>query len=175
MTQIQKYFDKRQLLIEQYAKGDTDKTEFLQQNLDLVRGMNIKPFINAQTTEQCLYNYQYYNAFAKVTKSMCGKKNISQKKLLAYANKTKYFYIKKDNAAFQALVMLNFKIYKAYFIKTRSKKLSGRLCEILTDDKENGIVLHTTNRKIISLLREHNVFSEKTRFSVIDEYINQNY
>ena len=65
MNAIQKYFKYRQSLIDQYAKGDMTKREYLQKNYEAVVYGDIGPFRNMDTVEKALFNYQYYNALAK--------------------------------------------------------------------------------------------------------------
>lgn len=62
---------------------------------------------------------------------------------------------------------------EAYFIKVRSKELRGKLFEIILTDY--NMILHSTNELILAKLREEGVFSEGSRESVIDGYINQRY
>ena len=62
MNAIQKYFKYRQSLIDQYAKGDMTKREYLQKNYEAVVYGDIGPFRNMDTVEKALFNYQYYNA-----------------------------------------------------------------------------------------------------------------
>ena len=70
MNAIQKYFKYRQSLIDQYAKGDMTKREYLQKNYEAVVYGDIGPFRNMDTVEKALFNYQYYNALAKENKTI---------------------------------------------------------------------------------------------------------
>ncbi len=70
MNAIQKYFKYRQSLIDQYAKGDMTKREYLQKNYEAVVYGEIGPFRNMDTVEKALFNYQYYNALAKENKTI---------------------------------------------------------------------------------------------------------
>ena len=51
MNAIQKYFKYRQSLIDQYAKGDMTKREYLQKNYEAVVYGDIGPFRNMDTVE----------------------------------------------------------------------------------------------------------------------------
>ena len=52
MNAIQKYFKYRQSLIDQYAKGDMTKREYLQKNYEVVVYGDIGPFRNMDTVEK---------------------------------------------------------------------------------------------------------------------------
>ena len=67
MNAIQKYFKYRQSLIDQYAKGDMTKREYLQKNYEAVVYGDIGPFRNMDTVEKALFNYQYYNRKDRAT------------------------------------------------------------------------------------------------------------
>ncbi len=56
LNALQKYFNYRQALIDQYIKGDMSKREYLERNLDAVLSLNIKPFKNADTVDKALFN-----------------------------------------------------------------------------------------------------------------------
>ena len=56
MNAIQKYFKYRQSLIDQYAKGDMTKREYLQRNYEAVVYGDIGPFRNMDTLEKALFN-----------------------------------------------------------------------------------------------------------------------
>ena len=70
MNAIQKYFKYRQSLIDQYAKGDMTKREYLQKNYEAVVYGDIGPFRNMDTVEKALFKYQDYNALAKDHKTI---------------------------------------------------------------------------------------------------------
>jgi hypothetical protein len=71
------------------------------------------------------------------------------------------------------LRLIDFKGVSAYFIAVRSRYLRGRLFEIVLEDY--GMILHSASEVILNKLREENVFTEGTRTSVIDYYVNQRY
>lgn len=154
-----KYFRYRQSLIDQYIKGDMTKGEYLMENLDAVLSLNIKPFRNIDTVEKGLFNYQYYNAFAKEAKMN--------------SEKADYYYNKKDYATLKVLELLDFKNVKAYPIKVRSKYLKGKLFEIVL--VEHNMILHSTSELILKRLKDEYVFENEVRQSLIDGYINQKY
>lgn len=173
MNAIQKYFRYRQSLIDQYDKGDLTKREYLQKNYDAVVYGNIGPFTNMDTLEKALFNYQYYNALAKEQKSISTTRDMDYELKRDYLSQSNYYYSKKDRATLAVLRMLDYKGTEAYFVKVRSKYLKNKLFEISIP--EENIILHSTSALILQCLREEGVFSEGTRISVIDEYVNHRY
>ena len=157
MNAIQKYFKYRQSLIDQYAKGDMTKREYLQRNYEAVIYGDIGPFRNMDTLEKALFNYQYYNALAKEMKTVSTTRDMDYELKRDYMEKSNYYYSKKDKATLTALRMLDYKGVVAYFIKIRS------------------IILHSTSTLILKCLREEGVFQEESRKSVIDDYVNRRY
>ncbi len=173
MNVIQKYFRYRQSLIDQYAKGDMTKREYLRRNYEAVVYGEIGPFRNMDTVEKALFNYQYYNALAKENKTISTSRDMDYELKRDYLEKSNYYYNKKDRATLTALRMLDYQGVQAYFVKVRSKYLKGRLYEIVIE--EENIILHSTSPLILKCLREEGVFHEESRKSVIDEYVNRRY
>ena len=173
MNAIQKYFKYRQSLIDQYAKGDMTKREYLQRNYEAVVYGDISPFRNMDTLEKALFNYQYYNALAKDMKTVSTARDMEYELKRDYLEKSNYYYSRKDRATLAALRMLDFRGVEAYFVKMRSKYLNGKLFEIVI--QEENIILHSTSSLILKFLREEGVFREERRKSVIDEYVNHRY
>ena len=173
MNAIQKYFRYRQSLIDQYAKGDMTKREYLRRNYEAVVYGEIGPFRNMDTVEKALFNYQYYNALAKENKTISTSRDMEYELKRDYLEKSNYYYNKKDRATLTALRMLDYQGVQAYFVKVRSKYLKGRLYEIVIE--EENIILHSTSPLILKCLREEGVFHEESRKSVIDEYVNRRY
>lgn len=173
MNAIQKYFKYRQSLINQYAKGDMTKREYLQKNYEAVVYGDIGPFRNMDTVEKALFNYQYYNALAKENKTISTTRDMDYELKRDYLEKSNYYYSRKDRATLTALRMLDFRGVVAYFVKVRSRFLKGKLFEIVIE--EENIILHSTSPLILNCLREEGVFQEESRKSLIDEYVNHRY
>ena len=173
MNAIQKYFKYRQSLIDQYAKGDMTKREYLQKNYEAVVYGDIGPFHNIDTLEKALFNYQYYNALAKENKAVSTTRDMDYELKREYLEKSNDYYRNTDKATLTALRMLDFRGVPAYFVKVRSKFLKGRLFEIVI--AEENMILHSTSPLILSCLREEGVFQEESRKSLIDEYVNHRY
>lgn len=173
MNEIEKYFAKHDGLIKQYNKGDLTKREYLEANLALAVSQPFKPFKNVDTLHKGLFNYQYYNAFAKHLKYLSGIKGIEGEKRREYQDKCNEFYHLKDRATQKILKLLDFQRVHGYFIKVRSQYLKDKLFEIVLED--SNIVLHSTSEAILSQMRYEGVFIEEKRTSLIDGYINQKY
>ncbi|MDR1537712.1 MAG: hypothetical protein LBU32_06905 [Clostridiales bacterium] len=170
LNQIQKYFRYRQGLIDQYVKGDMSKREYLAKNLDAVLSLRKDPFINADTLEKGLFNYQYFNALAKEAKASEPGERPGEP---VGWRRSDYYYEKKDKATLNVLKILGYKGVAAYFIRVRSPHLKGRLFEIIIEEYQ--MILHSANPLILKMLRDEGAFIEETRESVIDGYINQKY
>lgn len=149
------------------------KREYLDKNLDAVLALNIKPFKNVDNVDKGLFNYQYYNALAKEAKiNSKGYGDYEIHKL--YSEKSDYYYSQKDKATLKVLQLMDFNGVRAYYIKVKSKELKNRLFEIILEDNSNTI-LHSSNEYILKRLKDEGVFENKTKTSLIDEYINQKY
>lgn len=172
MNALQKYFNYRQALIDQYIKGDMTKREYLSKNLDAVLSLNIKPFKYVDNVDKGLFNYQYYNAMAKEAKMEAGGYDDNETCGI-YREKSNYYYNKKDKATLKVLELKDYRNVKAYYIKVKSKGLKNKLFEIVLED--NKMILHSTNDLILKRLKEEGIFEEKSRQSLIDGYINQRY
>lgn len=169
MNALQKYFNYRQALIDQYIKGDMTKREYLDKNLDAVLSLNIKPFKNVDTVDKALFNYQYYNAMAKDCKMGAYGEYEYQ-----FHEKTDYYYSQKDKATMRVLQLLDYSGVRAYHISVRSKELKNKLFEIILTEY-NNVILHSTNKIIKNRLMDEGCFESGTKKSLIDYYINHRY
>ncbi|MFQ8688131.1 MAG: DUF6648 family protein [Lachnospirales bacterium] len=172
MNALQRYFNYRQALIEQYTKGDLTKKEYLNLNLDAVLALKDEPFKRVDSLEKGLFNYQFFNAMAKDA-SMEAKKYASKDFCGIYTEQVNYYYNRKDSATMKILELLDFIGVESYFIKVKSRELKNRLFEIVL--KENGMILHSTSEAVLNRLKRENCFSEGVRKSLIDNYINNKY
>ncbi|MDO5387645.1 MAG: hypothetical protein Q4F63_00255 [Clostridia bacterium] len=172
MNALQKYFNYRQSLIDQYVKGDLTKKEYLDKNFDAVLSIKNEPFKRIDSVEKGLFNYQFFNAMAK--DAFMEAKRFSHKDFCyIYTEQVDYYYGRKDNATMKILELLDFREIEAYFIKVKSRELKNKLFEIIL--KDTGVILHSTSETILVRLKEENCFSEGIRKSVIDGYINNKY
>lgn len=174
------FFKNRSSLIIQFREGEITKKQFLENNYDLVRKMNLKPFLRIDSYEMGMYNYQYYNVLAKYFTMLANdiKNDNNQRRQQRYYNyyfnKGNNYYHEKDKAALDLLEFLEFKGIEAYFIKMESKSLNGKLYEIVLLDYEEAI-FHSKSTWLIGKLREQGVFQEVQKVSIIDAYINETY
>ena len=161
----------------QYGNGDLTKREFLEQNFELVRRTNLKPFLRVDTYEKGLFNYQYYNVLAQYY-TMLAKEIRNRKKHRKYynyyLNKGNNYYHEKDKAALALLKLIEFKGVEAYFVEMDSKSLRDKLFEIVLLDYEEAI-FHSKAQWLLDILREEKVFIEEKKVSLIDDYINETY
>lgn len=172
MNALQQYFNYRQALIDQYLKGDMTKREYLAQNFNAVLSLKDSPFKYVDSVDKGLFNYQFYNAMAKQAKSEARIYNNGEQAKL-YIDKSNYYYKLKDKSTLKVLELSNYINIEAYFINVKSKLLKNKLFEIVLCDK--NIILHSTSTAVLNRLKKENVFSDVTKKSLIDSYINNRY
>lgn len=171
------FFDKRSSLIVQFKSGKISKREFLEYNFDMVRKMNMKPFLKVDSYEKGMYNYQYYNVLAKYYNMLAKEtKNTKrhQRYYSYYLNKGNNYYQEKDKSAVSLLRFLEFKGVEAYFINVESKYLNDKLYEVVLVDYKEAI-FHSKATWFLDILKAEGVFIEGKKISLIDEYINETY
>ena len=171
------FFEKRHSLIIQFNNGDLTKKEFLKENFNFITSLNIKPFIKIDSFEKGMFNYQYYNSLAKYYLMLVNEiknTNKHRKYFVEYKNTGLSLYHQKDLTTISILRLVDFENVDAYYVKTNSKFLNGKLYEIVLSDYKEAI-FHSKALWLIDILREKNVFSEKKKESVIDSYINKLY
>lgn len=176
-SRFERFFNSRSSLIVQFSKGHITKKEFLEYNYDLVRRMNLKPFLRIDSYEMGMYNYQYYNVLAKYFNMLANDvKNTRkhQRYYNYYYNKGNNYYNEKDKATLSLLEFLEFKGVDAYFINVNSKSLMDELYEIVLLDYDEAI-FHSKAKWLLKILKEKKVFSFGLRDSLIDGYINETY
>ncbi|MDY0235159.1 MAG: hypothetical protein RBR71_03990 [Gudongella sp.] len=171
------FFENRSALILQYENRDITKREFLEYNYDFVTSMNVKPFLKVDSYEKGMYNYQYYNVLAKYFRMLSMEiKNVKkhQRQYVHYLNKGNNFYNEKDKSALAVLKLIEFKGVESYFVKCESKLLKDKLYEIVLLEYKEAI-FHSKAIWLLDILKSEEVFSDKRRISIIDEYINATY
>lgn len=167
----------RSSLIIQYENGDMTKREFLESNFDLVQNTNLDPFLKIDSFEKGMFNYQYYNTLAKYYTGLA--RDIRSKKkhkryYTYYLNKGNNYYHEKDKSALDLLKFLEFERVEAYFIEVNSRMLRDKLYEIVLLDYKEAI-FHSKAIWLLDILKKEGVFIDKTKTSIIDEYINERY
>lgn len=164
----------RQSLIDQYAKGDLSKEEFIEENYKFINSLGIEPFKKIDNVKKAIYNYQYYNVIAKYYQKKAhdiGKRNESRTDFFEMAN---FYYSKKDQVTEKLLRILDFTGIEAYYVKVKSPNLKKKLFEIVVKNYDN-FILHSKSEKILNLLIEESIFTHEERKSLVDSYINQKY
>ncbi len=171
------FIENRSILISKLESGQLTKKEFLDRNYDLMKKMNIKPFLRIDNYEMGLFNYQYYNVLAKYFMSLAKEyKNIKkkQRQYRDYLNKGNNYYHEKDKAVLKLLDFLDYKNVEAYYINLNSKSLNDKLYEIVLLDYKEAI-FHSKSIWLLDALKDKGVFLEDKKPSLIDQYINETY
>ena len=172
---IDKFFLNRDELIDRYGAGRMSKTEFVEKNYQFMMDLQLPPFTGRLNYHQCLYNYQYYNIMAKYANLQAQDLEFFDPKAAeTYKIEEFEYYRYKDEATLSLLQCVDFKNVEAYFMNLSSRRLSGRLFEIVFKDYERTI-FHSMNSDILKKLRSNNVFSPVYKDSVIHAYVNSVY
>ncbi len=174
---FENFFKRRSFLIKQLESGKLNKKQFLEENYNLVRRFNMRPFLRIDNYEMGMYNYQYYNVLAKYFKMMAKESKEYGRPIRyyrEYLNKGNNYYAEKDKATLGILEFLNFQGVEAYYIDVESKGLRGSLYEIVLLDYEEAI-FHSKCKNLLEVLKRKKVFKKEMKKSVIDDYINETY
>lgn len=135
------------------------------------------PYININSYEKAMYNYQYYNAVAKYYRMLASSYRFDKKKKRNYndcLNISNNYYDQKDGVILDILRLKDYKEIEGYYVECNSKSLMNTLVEIVVKDEKEAI-FHTKSERIIEKLKEKSIFDEKLRASLIDGYINERY
>lgn len=173
-NKFEEFLLNRNSLIEQYAKGDLSKDEFIEANYKCINALNIKPFRKIDNVKKALYNYQYYNVLAKYYQKRAHDLSKASDARKDFLERSNYYYSKKDDVTMKLLILIDFTGVEAYFVKVKSPNLKKRLFEIVLTDYDN-VILHSVNESILNRLKHENVFTNEERESLVDSYINQKY
>lgn len=163
--------------IDLLSSGKINKDEFLDRNYKFLVELGLKPFSNIRQLEEGIYNYQYYNIMAKFANSKAFKYQNFPKKKKLYSkliNDRENFYYLKDIATEFIINLVGFGNIESYFINLNSKRLTGQIFEISVKSCDR-LILHSKNKKLLSMLRDGNAFCEQVRESLIDSYVNRSY
>lgn len=163
--------------IDLLEESKVDKETFLATNLAFLEKLNLKPFTNIKSISQALYNYHYYNLLAKKSNLDAQKIIHNTKKKKQYVkniNQRENYYYLKDMATLRLLELLNYEYIESYYIILKSTRLKGEIFEIHVKCL-NQTILHSKSKVILQNLRDHDVFIEEERQSLIDSYVNKTY
>ncbi len=172
---IEEFFKNRDFLIDEFESKKIDKTLFIEKNYEFIINLNLKPFEEDMDYRKCIYNYQYYNIFAKY-------RNLEAKDIEFFDKKEaerlrgdeEYYYKLKDEVTLLFLELIHYKNVSAYFLNTNSNRLDGKLYEIVFKDYDRAI-FHSLDKKILKKLRENDVFSPVYKDSIISDYVNSSF
>ena len=173
---MDKFFANRDELINRYSAGEMSKTEFVEENYKFIMDLKLNPFEGKlKDYKQCIYNYQYYNIFAKYCNLKAQDYEFFEpEKSKFYKEEEFKYYANKDQATLCMLECVEYKNVDAYLLKLNSKRLSGNLFEVVFKDYDKAI-FHSMNNSILYELRQHRVFSYTPKDSVISMYVNSLY
>jgi hypothetical protein len=176
-TAFDRFFEERNALIYQFSKGDISKKEFSEEHYYFIMRLRLKPFQIIDSYEKGLYNCQYFNALAKYNKLRLKDRKLAEKHpelLKGIRESVREAYRNKDGSIISLLRYLEYENVEAYYIKSKSEYLEGKLFEIVLLDY-SGIIFHSIGRKLLEELKREGVFLEVRKRSKIDEYVNNKY
>ena len=171
------FFGHRSYLIMRYSNGHITKKEFLKYNYDYFVSVNVKPFIKIDSYEKGMYNYQYYNGFAKYYRMLANEVRNTKKHSKYYnyyLNLSNKYYTEKDKSILDILKLQNFKNSECYYINCKSNRLNNLLYEIVLKDKKEAI-FHSKAIWLKDILFKNNIFNDSIKTSLIEDYINERY
>ena len=168
------FLSRRNSIIGDYTEGDMSKKEFLENNYNFLKELNIKPFKKIDSFEKGMYNYQYYNVMAKYYNMKTLEEGLDKRAFNTCRDLKSSYYYEKDKATLDLLDFLDYEGLEAYFIDMESDFLNDQIFEIVLLNYEKAI-LHSKSNWILKKLRDREVFSREKRKSVIDDYINEKY
>ncbi len=173
---MEKFFTNRDELINRYSAGEMNKTAFVEKNYEFIIELNFKPFEGKLNNyKECIYNYQYYNIFAKYCNLKAQDYEFFEpEKSRFYKEEEFKYYEKKDHATQNMLDCVAYENVDAYLLKLNSRRLSGNLFEIVFRDYDKAI-FHSMNNNILYNLRQHRCFSYTPKESIISTYVNSLY
>jgi hypothetical protein len=171
-----------QTIIKQYNKGDLSKSEFIEMNYHNIQALGIEPFKKIDNVKKGIFNYKYYNVLAKYYQKKAHDLPRAHPAREDYFTLSGSFYHKKDDVTFKLLNVIDYQGIEAYYVRVNSQNLKRKLIEIVIKEHEemafygyDELILHTTDERILNALIRENVFSEQTRASLIDNYVNKKY
>jgi len=173
-NKFDQFLQNRQGLIDQYRKGDLTKEEFIEANYRCINSLGIKPFSRIDNVKKAIYNYQYYNVFAKYYQKRAHDFTIHYESRKDFIELADCYYYKKDKVTEKLLKLLDFTGIEAYYVKVKSPNLKKKLFEIVLKDYDN-LILHSKSEVILDMLTRENAFYTEERKSLVDSYINQRY
>ncbi|MDO5716707.1 MAG: hypothetical protein Q4Q17_02795 [Tissierellia bacterium] len=164
-------------MIAQLESGDLSKSQFLRENFNYLDRIGAKPFTRIDSMEKGMFNYQYHNIMAKYYLALA-EDTFKRKKHAKVAHSLKQKagdqYHKKNVSISRMLALVEYQNVDAYFIKAKSKRLNGKLYEIVFYDYKEAI-FHSTCTWLLEQLKDQGCFIDGKVKSLIDDYINTKY
>ena len=77
-------------------------------------------------------------------------------------------------ATLRLIEILKYENMESYYIILKSNRLKGEIFEIYVKNMDQAI-LHSKSKLILEKLKEHEVFVDEERQSLIDSYVNKTY
>lgn len=191
MNKFDQFLRHRQSLLIQYKMGDMTKSEFIEENFRYMESLDIKPFTKVDNIKKAVYNYHYYNTYAKYWRWIANDpKNSDKERRNYYAESMNYYHL-KDKTTLALLRLIDFNC-EAYYVNVKSKQLKGKLIEIVIKDPDilmeidafhylgdsdegDYLILHTKSAAIADVLRAEGLLENKKQQSLTDDYINKKY
>lgn len=173
---LAEFFAHRTAKIEALSKGEISKKTYISDNCRFLQKLR-DPFSPISSIAEAMYNYQYYNMMAKgylMDADDCDAEERFARHKQSFLDSAHQCYQDKDNATRRLLELHGPKNVTAYYVKTDSEKLSGKLFEIVIEDLEDAIY-HSKNFRIQRWLDEAGVFLKGMQPSVLETYINERY
>lgn len=174
---LEKFDNWRKEAIDLLTEGSIDKNEFLDLNYEYIRKLDLKPYSQIDNILEGIYNYQYYNILAKRSNNQANQylHNPKKKRIYArYINDRENYYCLKDCTTRSIIKIVGYKNIQSYYIKLLSKRLTGKIFEIVLLDYDK-MILHSKDESILQELKDHQVFDETIQLSKINEYVNRSY
>lgn len=174
---LNKFFENRNTLINQLDDKALDKKEFILKNLAFFNDNGYEPFVKVLNYEQGMFNYQYYNIWAKyyyMEAQLASGNEETEKYCQSYLDEGYYYYSKKEKTIWELLKVIKYKNIEAYYIEVESENLNGNLFEVVIKDYERAL-LHSKSYKLQALLDSKGLFKKEIQKSLIDAYVNKKY
>lgn len=176
MIEMNKFYERRDELIDAMEAGEVDKITYLEESLGFFEEMHFRPKATERLNfEEAVIHYQYYNLKAKAALMAAETHGeVSPSKIRQFENQAADYYMKKDQVSMHLVALVNYEHVKAYYIQMQSKRLEGELYEVIFEN-EHRLILHSKDKRLLNRLIQAGVFSQTLQPSAIEEYINTRY
>lgn len=174
---FKKFLDQRETLINELLVGNLDKKMYIEDSYKSLKILGVEPYTIIDAPEKAIYNYQYYNMSAKYLRLQLNELKRIRKnnnKINNFKNQINNMYRKKDEATLALMDIVKFKNVEGYYIDIHSRDLKNKIFEVVFKDFDD-VIFHSMNDKIMTRLKDNDVFIEGVKTSLIDNYINSKY